>query len=357
MLLAIAAFALGLAFGAVVHRTHFCTMGAIADLKLFGSRRRLRAWILAATIALLLTQALALAGLVPLDDSRYRAGGLDWLGALLGGGLFGFGMVIAGGCVSRGLARFGAGNLKSLVVLLVAGVAAQATAAGVLAAPAGWLAAGTSLPLDGSGLDQAVARVAGLPEAALTLVLTLGLGALGLYFCLKDPAFRRSPPELGAGLAVGLLVALGWLATSLLGNGPPASLTFIESTGATLGFLMSGPAWLPGFLAALGLGAIAGAFLLALATRTLRLEAFTSPSDLVRHAVGGALMGVGGALAGGCTIGQGVTGIASLGLGSALAVAGIFGGALWALDYLETERLSSLPRRLGHACAFLVRAR
>jgi uncharacterized membrane protein YedE/YeeE len=129
------AFAGGLLFGAVVQRTHFCTMGAIADLVLFQDWRRMRAWLLAMGIAILGSQILDFLGYVELSGSLYRASDVLWLGALLGGGLFGFGMTLTGGCSSRNVVRFGAGNLKSLVVLLVMGVVGYMTMNGLLALP------------------------------------------------------------------------------------------------------------------------------------------------------------------------------------------------------------------------------
>ncbi|HET6468293.1 MAG TPA: YeeE/YedE family protein [Geminicoccaceae bacterium] len=355
MLVATAAFLLGLVYGAVVQRTHFCTMGAIADAVLFGSRRRLRSWLLAIAVALAGTQALALAGLVPLDAAFYRGGELRWLAALVGGTLFGFGMVLAGGCVSRNLVRLGAGSLKSLVVLLVLGVTAYAAMRGALAVPRGWIAGAAAvdlrpLGLATQGLDTLVATGLGVPPALAAAGLAAVLVALVLWYCLKDAGFLGARRELVAGLVVGALVPLGWLATAQLGELdfdplPPASLTYVAPTGATVLYLMTATGAAVDFAVALVVGTVLGAFATALATRQLRLETFTSGDDMLRHLAGAVLMGAGGVLAGGCSIGQGITGLSTLALGSFVAVGGIALGAVWALDYLESGRLLAWPAR------------
>src|SRR5687767_2732941 len=117
--LPLGALAIGIVFGAVVQRSHFCTMGCVSDAVLFGSFRRARIWALAIAAALVGTQACAWSGLIDLSTTAYRQMPLFWLGSLLGGLLFGFGMVLAGGCASRNLVRLGAGSLKALATLLV----------------------------------------------------------------------------------------------------------------------------------------------------------------------------------------------------------------------------------------------
>ena len=121
-LLNLAGLALGVIFGAAVQRSNFCTMGAISDMVLMGDGNRLRSWVLAIAVAMLGSQLLHLLGFVDLGRSIYTSANLGWLGAALGGLLFGFGMVLAGGCGSRTLVRLGAGNLKSLLVVLMIGL-------------------------------------------------------------------------------------------------------------------------------------------------------------------------------------------------------------------------------------------
>ena len=214
-LLPLGGLLLGVLFGAVAERSHFCTMGCVSDVVLFGSFRRARVWALALAVALLASQALELSGLVALGATAYRAPSLSWLGALLGGLLFGFGMVLAGGCVSRNLVRLGTGSLKALVTLLVLAVAAGATMAGMLSPLQCLAQALGAVPLasDG-GLPALLARAAGLPAAPLALILTLALVGGLLRFALRDPGLRRDGPDLATALILGALVPLGWLVTA-----------------------------------------------------------------------------------------------------------------------------------------------
>lgn len=336
--------ALGGAFGAAVQYSHFCTMGCVSDAVLFGSFRRLRIWLLAIAVALLGSQALAMAGLVDLGASHYRTSGLFWLGALLGGIMFGFGMVLAGGCASRNLVRLGSGSLKALVTLLVMGLSAQATLTGLLAPVQDMLRRAGTVPLDRFGLaDQSLASVlaglSGLEPAMSALLLTLLIAGALLAFCLRDTNFRRARGDVGIALLLGALVPLGWLATAPL---LVESLTFVAPAGRSLLYLANGAGAPPGYAVALVAGTILGAALVALRRGQFRLEGFVGRDDLVRHLVGGALMGCGGALAAGCTIGQGLTGVSTLALGSWLTLAAILAGGWWGVKYLETGR--ALPR-------------
>ncbi len=341
----LAALAVGFLFGAVVQSSHFCTMGCVSDAVLFGSFRRARVWALAIATALVGSQALAALGLVDLAATAYRASPLSWPGAVAGGLLFGFGMVLAGGCVSRNLARLGAGSLKALVTLLVTAVAASATASGVLAPLGAALRrAGTAATGGDQGLPALAAGASGVPPAAATLVITVAIAGALLVFALRDRQLRRSPADFGTGLALGALVPLAWLAGALAADPSAAAadrsagLTFVAPVGDSLSWLLTA-AGAPGFGVALVGGTLLGAAAVAGWRGEARLEACAGRPDLVRHLAGGALMGVGGALALGCSVGQGLTGVATLALGSWLALLAILAGGWWGVKHLETGRL------------------
>lgn len=332
-LIALAGLGIGLVFGAVVQRTNFCAMGAISDRLAMGDGRRLRAWALAVVVALIGTQGLLAAGVGGLDKTFYLAPRVAWFGAAVGGALFGFGMVFAGGCASRTVVKVGAGSLKSLTVFLVMGIVGYATARGILAPPR--LAADAALAVD-LGRGQGLAQLAGGGALGPALVALLAVG--GLAWCFKDGAFRRSRRDVFAGLALGLLVVAGWLATGVLGADefaaePPApqSLTLIGPAGETLQYLMTFTGAKLGFGVAVTFGILAGSAIASLASGTFRLEGFTDRADMLRHLGGAALMGAGGVMAGGCTVGQGLTGAATLGLASLIALAGIVFGAVLAI--------------------------
>ena len=342
ILSSVAGLVLGGAFGAMAQRTHFCTMGALSDAVLFGSLRRLRVWALAAGLALLVTQGLAAAGLLGLDAATYRAPRLPWLGALSGGVAFGFGMVLAGGCASRALVRLGSGSLKALLVVLVMAVVAATLTTGLLA--------GAPLLMDGVAsipLPRAAPGLDGLLRPLVPGWLTAALVGGGLVvFALRERACRRPTADLLMALVLAAAVVTGWLVTAGIDPTRPQSLTFVLPAGAGLGWLVTG-AGVPGFAVAGVIGVIGGSLGAALSAGRLRLETFTSRDDMVRHVVGGALMGVGGVLAGGDTIGLGVTGVSALGLAALLGLGGIVAGAVWALRWLETGRL--WPLRAGSA--------
>lgn len=361
MLLPIAGAALGLATGVLLQRTHYCAMGAIADWTLFGSTRRLRSWALAVAVAVLGTQLLAAAGIVVPGDSVYLSSGLPVLAILAGGIAFGFGMVLTGGCVSRSMARAGSGSLRSLVVLLVVALSAQATMSGVIAP----LAVGLRMVADPGpavpGLVEALGRLAGTSSPPLRLVPALVVGGTLLVWVFRDPALRRPGRELAAGLGLGLLVVAGWAATGIAASDPfadvrPASLAYVGPTARALVWLVAGNGTLPSFGAALALATLAGAFFAARATGSFRFEGFVDGADLRRHLLGSVLMGCGGTLALGCTVGQGLSGLSTLSFGSLLAVAGILLGARLALRWLETGRLPPVPVAGPGAFASLVRS-
>src|SRR5215475_13767673 len=151
--LALGGLLLGALFGAVVFATNFCAMGSLSDIHNFGDRRRFRTWLLAAAVALVGARLLAAAGWVDLDKSMYLAAtGFNWTGHVLGGLMLGFGMVFAGGCPSRNLARAGGGDVRSLLALLVLGLFAHMTLGGLLAPLRAALEQATSIALGAQGL-------------------------------------------------------------------------------------------------------------------------------------------------------------------------------------------------------------
>ncbi len=341
----IGGFVIGLVFGATVQRTNFCTMGSISDLVLMGDGRRFRAWVLTIAVAIIGTQALHFSGAIDVNKSVYLTANLGWLGAVVGGAMFGFGMTMAGGCGSKTVVRLGAGNLKSLVVAIVIGIVGYMTMRGLLQPVRMQLEAATNIDLKAHGLsNQNIGEVAGavlgLPGNTLRAIAAVAVAAAFLVFCFKDAAFRRSASNIAAGLILGLTVVAGWAVTGILAADefnpvPLASLTFVAPLGESLQYLMTFTGSTVNFGIAVVGGVIAGSFLMAVATGTFQIEGFTDRGDFVRHIGGGALMGAGGVLALGCTIGQGITGMSTLALGSALAWLSIIGGGYLGIKYLE----------------------
>lgn len=342
-------FVLGAIFGAAVQRSRYCTMGAISDLVLMGDGRRARAALLSIAVALLASQALDLAGLVDLSKSIYRTPALGWVGAILGGGIFGFGMVLAGGCGSRILVRAGTGNLKSLVAVIVVALAAILTLRGLIATLRQPFEQATQLDLRGfglagQGLPDLLARASGTGALPWQIALTLALG-LGLAgWALASPALRRDVKLWAAAVLIGLTIpaawaATGWAAADPFEPLPLASLSFVAPIGDGLQYLLFFTGSTLGFGAATVGGVLAGSFLSALLARELKLEGFHDTPDLLRHLGGAMMMGVGGVLALGCTVGQGLSGLSTLALGSFIATSGIVAGAVLALRWLDEGSL------------------
>lgn len=348
--LAIGGLVVGLIFGLIVQSTNFCTMGAVSDIRTFGDWRRFRSWILAATVALIGAQLLEFAGLVPLAKSMYLGPSLGWLGHIIGGLMFGFGMVFAGGCASRNLVRVGAGDLRSLIVLIVMGLFAYMTIGGLIGPLRAALDQSTALNLSGllgakvatQGIGDLAGALTGAGTRTGTIYAAAGIALAALIFCFADGKFRSSPTHVLAGLGIGLAVTAGWALTGLafdeLADKPvsPISLTFVRPTADTLEWLQRFTAAMtPGFGVTSVLGAILGAFLGALASGRFRLQTFANVGDTNRNLLGAALMGVGGVVALGCTLGQAITGVSTLALGSFITFAAIVAGAVLGLKVLE----------------------
>ena len=361
-------FIIALIMGAVANKTNFCTMGAVSDWVNMGDKGRFRAWMLAIAIAVIGVVILESLGLVNATSAfpPYRGGQLIWAENLIGGLTFGIGMTLASGCGNKTLIRIGGGNLKSVMVLLVISVIAyfmvnpfpgtDKTLFSVLFYP--WI---RPLAID-TGAAQDLGTLIGGTESALTVRLAIGLVLVAalLFFVFKSADFRKSFDNILGGLIIGLAVLGAWYVSSnihidadgetlsLLGYynqwdmlsdsnaGKPAagaalspqSFTFINPMGQTLGYAASG---FSNSLLTFGvmalLGVIAGSFLWSLVNRSFRIEWFASVGDFINHLIGAILMGFGGVLAMGCTIGQGITGISTLAVGSFITLISIILGS------------------------------
>ncbi|HCX88698.1 MAG TPA: transporter [Gammaproteobacteria bacterium] len=326
-----------LVFGVVANKTHFCVMGSISDWINMGSRVRFRAWMLSIGIAILGSQAMVQLGWVDFDGTMYRGTSFGWTGFLIGGFLFGVGMTLGAGCGQRTLVRVGGGNLKSLVVLIVMAITAYTTLRGLLAPVRIDVFGPLSIDLEAQGIsnqgiETILAHLAGASTEwmAIAVTLVLGLGTIGYAF--KDKEFRASGDNILAGATIGALVVGAWYVTGVIGNDdfepvPVEAVTFIAPTGNTVNYLMTWTGAEINFGIAVVLGIIVGSFLYAVFSGNFRVEAFANRADMRNHLVAGVLMGFGGVLSFGCTIGQGVSGMSTLALGSLVALLSIMLGS------------------------------
>jgi uncharacterized membrane protein YedE/YeeE len=358
------AFGLSVIFGVIANKANFCTMGAVSDWVNIGDLSRLRAWFLAIATAIIGVGILEYSGSIDMSlttsnetsNPPYRSANFIWLRHLIGGLMFGVGMTLASGCGNKTLVRLGEGNMKSLVVLAIMGTAAW----WMLFSNFGynvflqWM-----LPLSidfsqhdiaGQDITAVLASVSGIATPMLGLSIALLLGLALLFWVLRAPDFRENFELLSAGLIIGLLIIIGWYVTAgasgqalleeldFMDQRPfftgAQSLTFIGPSGHVAQYLKEGfsAIYLTFGVATLA-GVIVGSFLYTLIFRKLRIEWFVTWKDFMMHAIGAVLMGIGGVLAMGCTIGQGISGVSTLALGSILTLVGIIVGSGGTMKY------------------------
>ena len=367
-------FVIAFVMGAVVNKTNFCTMGAVSDLVNMNDASRMRAWILAGTVALigvLIIEALGRADLSQSTLPPYRGSEFQWGRYILGGILFGIGMTLASGCGNKTLIRIGGGNIKSIFVFIVIAVISYYMVDPFKELPATWYQSYFSPWLGKASLSLSTPQdfgsiIAGwFGSSAFSTRLVVGgiIAAIALYIIFRSSDFRRSHENVFSGILVGLAVLFAWYITSnVLVNtedGPmkltqfysewdmvmdsdegkpkngstnllPQSFTFISPIGQMYGYAGSS---LSSAFVTFGVmsvfGVILGSFFWSLVSRSFRVEWFVSFKDFYTHFIGAILMGFGGVLGLGCTVGQGITGVSTLAVGSFLVLVSIiFGSAL-----------------------------
>jgi uncharacterized protein len=356
-----ATFAITFALGMVMQKTGFCTMGAISDVFIVSSWNRLRQWFLAIGVAILGFAILSHLGFIDSLKTIYTSNKFLWLSIVVGSLFFGFGMVLASGCGSKTLVRIGGGNLKSVIVFMVLGLSAYMTLRGFL----GVIRVNTldtvfitfSTPQD---LPSLLTGPLGVTRATLHLLLGLIIGFAFVLYALANKAFRTAE-NIFAGVAVGAAITAVWWVSGYLGHiaedpntleevflltnsGKMESLSFVAPYAYSLDWLMmysdTSKVLTIGIVAVLGM--ILGSATIALITKSFRWESFRNTEDTANHLVGAALMGFGGVTALGCTVGQGLSGISTLALGSFLALPGFILGGYLGVRYLQM-RLAPNP--------------
>lgn len=338
---------IGIVFGFIVYVTNFCTMGSISDIINFGDYRRFRSWLLAAAVAITGTFYLQGAGITDFSSAIYLTPNFNWLANIIGGLIFGFGMVFSGGCVSRNLVRAGAGDLRSALVLVATGIFGYMTIGGILGPLRVAIFNPTQIDLTEYNLENQSAGsllslLTDIDAATANLAAMVVIVAALLIYCLKDASFRKSSTHIFAGVGLGLCVIAGWMLTGLAYDEfadqavPIASLTFVRPTGDTLEYLMRFTAFgAPGFAVVTVVGTLLGGFLGALIRGRLSVLTFSDPKDTVHSLFGAALMGIGGVLALGCTVGQALSGFSTLAVGSMITFLFIVIGGIIGLKYME----------------------
>ncbi len=350
------AFLGAVVIGAVANKTNFCTMGAVSDWVNMGDTGRMRSWLLAMAVALVGVLILEATGILTLGADTfppYRTANFAWLRYALGGVMFGIGMTLASGCGNKTLVRIGGGNLKSVVVLAIAMYFAYLMLwtdffnTVFLSWMSPTIVNLGAYDMQSQELSAVLGGLFGVADTSqLHLIVGGVVAAALLFFIFKSRDFRTSFDNILGGAIIGLAVIGGWYIT----GGPMGqawkeyadfaaevpsrvetqSYTFISPMGDTARYLTDSMSFsLVNFGVMALVGVILGSFLYAIISRSFRFEWFASVRDFLAHATGAVLMGVGGVLSMGCTIGQGVTGVSTLALGSILTFGAIvFGSAL-----------------------------
>ena len=355
-------FALALVVGFVSQRTHFCTMGAIADVVNMGDWTRARQWMLALGVTTVGFAALASSGQIDASKTLYASNRWLWLSCGVGGLMFGYGMVIASGCGNKMLVRIGGGNLKSLVVFVVMGISAFATLKGLTAVVRVNTVDAVSIDLpSGASLPGLLANGLGIAAPEALAWSGLVVGGLLILAALRHSDFW-SVENLLAGLGVGAsMVALWWVSGHVgfvpehpdtlepvyvaTNSGRIEALSFVAPVAHTLDWLMffsdKSKVLTTGVVSVFGV--VVGSWLSAMTQRSFRWEGFAGPDDLAQHLLGAVLMGVGGVTGLGCTFGQGLSGLSTLSLNAFVTVAAIVIGAVLALRH----QVARLERELA----------
>lgn len=358
-------FLLAFIFGAVANRTNFCTMGAVSDWINIGDKNRLRAWVLAMATAVLGVGMLEFLELIDLglitsnetSNPPYRTANFVWLRHLIGGLIFGIGMTLSSGCGNKTLVRIGEGNMKSVLVFIIMAIMASLM---IFTSYDYIIFLQWMMPLSidfsnynasGQDIGHVISGFSNSESPAvyqLASSLIVGLGLL--IWTMKSADFRSSFELILVGLVIGSLIVIAWYITAgsmgqllleevdFMDDRPYAvgaqSLSFIAPSAHSLQYIYQ--SFSPQFLS-FGVvticGVIFGSFIYTLVFSKIRLEWFVSWPDFFQHVIGATLMGVGGVLAMGCTIGQGISGVATLALGSIVTVIAIIFGSAATMKY------------------------
>jgi len=338
--LAVGGLLIGIAFGALAQVSQFCLRSAALDVFHGKFGPKLCVWLLAFSVALVATQGFILFGALDVGTARQLAAQGTLSGALIGGLLFGCGMVLARGCSSRLLVLAGCGNLRALLSGLVFAVVAQASLNGMLSPLRLFIS--NWWTIDG-GSARDLLEILSLGHAG-SLLFGFACLAGGLCFSRRGKLGRRA---LLTGIGVGAMVAATWLFTYQVSAqsfefSPVQSLSFNGPAAEMLMLVLSPPGQAWHFDTGLLPGVFLGSFLAAALKRELKLEGFKDGRSMQRYIVGAACMGFGGMLAGGCAVGAGLSGAAIFSLTAWVSLSAMVAGA-GLTDYLVDGRAVALP--------------
>ncbi|MCL4433112.1 MAG: YeeE/YedE family protein [Epsilonproteobacteria bacterium] len=323
------AFLIGLTYGVVAQKTQFCFSGAIKDFILTKSTRRAASVLTAVITAIIASQVLAHMYEIDLAKSVYLQADVNYFSILLGGALFGVGMMIADGCSSRHLVKFAQGDLYSLVTIVFIAVFGYISAKGIL-----------SIGLEPIMKNEFLLQLsAWFPNQALPIYVIVPFLLVALWIAV--PRFKSLVSCID-GILVGLLIALAWYVTGVVGFDdfeplPLEALSFVYPSGKTLEYLMFFSGSTLSFSVSVVFGIVLGAFVMSFFNKKYRFGCVISQKNnkLKNGIFGGMMMGIGGIMAIGCTIGQGLSGVSTLAFASFLAITSIMISAYFTAKYMD----------------------
>ena len=329
----------GTILGYIARRNFFCTLSALEQYWYAGNSHGVRTWAFATAVAIILTQASAFGGWFEPTETFYLTTEFGWLGAIVGGLSFGFGMALIGTCGYGALVRLGGGSLKSLMAVLVLGIAALSTQRGLLAYGRTEVFDRAQLDLGFAGDQSIPSIVSSLIGINISVAVAIVIVSLLLFWIFREPAYRKNTSGIMTGTIVGTIVASGWWITSYLSESSFSPIQ-IESAGfiapiadTIMQFgIVTGAG--PDYGVGMVVGVVLGSALAARQADDVRWEACDDARELSRHIIGAALMGFGGVLALGCTIGQGVSAASLLAVSVPISMASILIGARMGLSWL-----------------------
>ncbi|MBN9672564.1 YeeE/YedE family protein [Roseibium aggregatum] len=346
----------GSVLGFVARSTHFCTLSALERHWYAGDSRTLRLWVLASLVALAGSQLLSGLGLADLKASFYLSPDFAWTGAIAGGFMFGIGMAFVGTCGFGAVLRLGGGSLRALVVLTVIGLSALATQRGIVGILRVPLVDDLAVSFAGSGsqsMGDIVSTIFGMRlQGAVAILILLA----GLFWVFKSPAFRRQYARIGAAMVIGSVIPFGWWATSFMAarSFHPVQIeagSFVVPVGDTIMQLITYTGTWPDYGVGLIVGTLFGAVAAAVWKRDIRWEACDDARELGRHILGGTLMGIGGVISMGCTVGQGITAFSTLAISAPVVMISMALGARVGLAWLVEGSALAAFRRNQHPSA------
>jgi uncharacterized membrane protein YedE/YeeE len=346
--------AIGLAFGACAQQSRFCMRAAVVESATGQIGERFIVWFLAFATAVLATQLLIFNGTLDVTEARQLSATGSLSGAIIGGVMFGTGMILARGCSSRILILSATGNLRALVTGLVLTVVAQASLRGILSPARQELTELWTVP--GGAARDLIAVLGGGASAGLLIALAGFMLAMGI-------AARQVLPRCGwgGGLSVGILAALAWTFTYTMSQEtfdptPVKGISFVGPSADTLMGLINTPELPLSFDLGLIPGVFLGSMIACIIAGEFKLLGFQGGMHMIRYLTGAALMGFGGMLAGGCTVGAALTGSSVFSLTAWVAMASMWvsGAAVHLLLDWTSETPEPAPTKLDEPAGVLI---